>query len=84
MARTACERAGHPCLWPAEYDHLGITTFLVSHQGTVYEKDLGPETAEIAVAIDAYDPDATWTQWPTDAADGGQRSPSAHGSGTDR
>ena len=48
--------------WPAEYDHSGITTFLVSHQGTVYEKDLGPETAEIAVAIDAYDPDATWTQ----------------------
>jgi Protein of unknown function (DUF2950) len=48
--------------WPAEYDHSGITTFMVSHQGKVFEKDLGPETAELVMAIDAYDPDATWTE----------------------
>jgi hypothetical protein len=48
--------------WPAEYDHFGVMTFLVSHQGKVYEKDLGPETAEVVAAIDAYDPDATWTE----------------------
>lgn len=48
--------------WPAEYDHSGIMTFIVNHQGKVYEKDLGPETAEIAAAIDAYDPDDTWTE----------------------
>ena len=48
--------------WPAEYDHSGIMTFVVNHQGRVYEKDLGPETAEIATAIEAYDPDASWAE----------------------
>jgi hypothetical protein len=48
--------------WPAEYDHSGIMTFLVSHQGKVYEKDLGPDTAEVVAAISAYDPDASWTE----------------------
>jgi Protein of unknown function (DUF2950) len=48
--------------WPADYDHSGIMTFVVSHQGKVYEKDLGPETAEVVAAIDAYDPDPTWTE----------------------
>jgi hypothetical protein len=48
--------------WPAEYDHSGIMTFLVSHQGKVYEKDLSPDTAEIVTTIHTYDPDATWTE----------------------
>jgi hypothetical protein len=48
--------------WPAEHDRTGIMTFLVSHQGRVHEKDLGPETAKLVAAIDAYDPDATWTE----------------------
>ncbi len=48
--------------WPAEYGHSGIMTFLVNHQGKVFEKDLGPDTARAAAAIDAYDPDATWTE----------------------
>jgi Protein of unknown function (DUF2950) len=48
--------------WPADYDHSGIMTFIVNHQGKVYEKDLGPETAEIAATIAAYDPDDTWTE----------------------
>jgi hypothetical protein len=48
--------------WPATYDYSGIMTFIVNHQGEVYEKDLGPGTAEIVAAIDAYDPDETWTE----------------------
>lgn len=48
--------------WPAEYDHSGIMTFIVNHQGKVYERDLGPETAEIVAALDVYDPDATWSE----------------------
>jgi Protein of unknown function (DUF2950) len=48
--------------WPAAYDHSGIMTFIVNHQRKVYEKDLGPDTAEIVAAIDAYDPDGTWTE----------------------
>jgi hypothetical protein len=48
--------------WPAEYGETGVMTFQVSHQGDVLEADLGPETAEVAPAFDAYDPDATWTE----------------------
>jgi DUF2950 family protein len=46
--------------WPAEYDVTGVMTFLVNHSGTVYSKDLGPETASAARAITTYDPDGSW------------------------
>jgi hypothetical protein len=39
----------------------GIQTFLVNHDGIVYQKDLGSETATLAPQIQAYDPDKTWT-----------------------
>ncbi len=45
---------------PADYGSSGIMTFLVSHQGKVYEKDLGKETHGIAKSMTRYDPDATW------------------------
>jgi Protein of unknown function (DUF2950) len=48
--------------WPAEYGETGVMTFQVSHQGDVLEADLGPKTAEVAPAFDAYDPDVTWTE----------------------
>jgi hypothetical protein len=48
--------------WPAEYGETGVMTFQVSHQGDVFQADLGPETGEVAAVIDAYDPDATWTE----------------------
>jgi hypothetical protein len=46
--------------WPAEYGVSGIKTFLVSHDSTVYEKDLGPTTAMIARAMLRFNPDKTW------------------------
>jgi hypothetical protein len=48
--------------WPAEYGETGVMAFQVSHQGDILEADLGPETADIALAMDAYDPDGTWTE----------------------
>jgi hypothetical protein len=48
--------------WPADYGHGGVKTFMVNHQGKVFEKDLGPHTAQAAAAIDTYDPDASWTE----------------------
>jgi Protein of unknown function (DUF2950) len=33
--------------YPAEYRNSGVMTFLVNHQGNVYEKDLGPNTASL-------------------------------------
>lgn len=48
--------------WPAEYGRTGVKTFLVNHYGTVYEKDLGPDTAKLASGIGAYAPDRSWTE----------------------
>lgn len=47
---------------PARYGVSGIKTFLVSHHGTVWEQDLGPDTARIAAAITAFDPGPGWTR----------------------
>jgi hypothetical protein len=47
--------------YPATYAVSGITTFMVSHDGNVYQKDLGPKTSEIANAMKTYNPDKTWT-----------------------
>jgi len=46
--------------YPAEYGASGIMTFLVNHDGVVYQKDLGKETGKIASAMMRYDPDDTW------------------------
>jgi hypothetical protein len=46
--------------WPARYAVSGVTTFVVNHDGVVYEKDLGPQTASIAAAMTRYNPDTTW------------------------
>jgi len=46
--------------WPAEYNVSGVMTFIVNQNGTVYQKDLGPKTAEIAKAMTLYNPDRTW------------------------
>jgi hypothetical protein len=34
---------------------------MVSHDGVVYEKDLGPKTLELAEAIELFNPDKSWT-----------------------
>jgi hypothetical protein len=46
--------------WPASYGVSGIKTFVVSHNGVVYEKDLGPRTARIAERMASFDPGAGW------------------------
>jgi hypothetical protein len=57
--------------FPVEYRVSGVKTFIVSHDGIVYEKDLGPDTLKIAQGIDRYNPDKTWhrtdDEWPADA-----------------
>jgi hypothetical protein len=47
--------------WPAQYDATGVMTFVVNQDGTVREKDLGPDTDRTARAMTAYAPDASWT-----------------------
>ncbi|MDQ8730195.1 DUF2950 domain-containing protein [Bradyrhizobium sp. LHD-71] len=46
---------------PAEYGISGIKTFLVNHEGTVFQKDLGAETMSLASRMTLFDPDHTWT-----------------------
>ena len=46
--------------YPAEYGNSGVTTFMVNHDGVVYEKDLGKDTEKIAAAMKKFDPDKTW------------------------
>jgi len=46
--------------WPAEYDVTGIMTFLVSQDGIVSEKDLGPESGKVGPGITLYNPDSSW------------------------
>ncbi|HKP39137.1 MAG TPA: DUF2950 domain-containing protein [Pyrinomonadaceae bacterium] len=45
---------------PAQYRNTGVKTFMVSQDGVVYEKDLGPKTLEIFQSIDRFNPDQTW------------------------
>lgn len=45
---------------PAEYRVTGVKTFMVSYDGIVYEKDLGPNSLEIVKNMERYNPDKTW------------------------
>jgi hypothetical protein len=49
---------------PAQYRVTGVKTFIVSHDGVVYQKDLGPNTLELAKKIERFNPDRTWTPVP--------------------
>jgi hypothetical protein len=46
--------------YPAEYRSSGVMTFMVGPGNAVHEKDLGPNTAELAGAMTAYIPDPSW------------------------
>lgn len=48
--------------YPAQYGSSGIMTFIVSHDGILYQKDLGPETALKAKEMERYDPDPSWME----------------------
>jgi len=47
--------------FPAQYRLTGVKTFMVSQDGVVYEKDLGPNSLELAKGIDRFNPDKTWS-----------------------
>ena len=46
--------------YPASYGESGIKSFIVSHDGVVYGKDLGADSAAAAQAIASFDPDPSW------------------------
>jgi hypothetical protein len=56
---------------PADYRVTGVKTFIVSYEGVVYQKDLGPETLKIFKEMELYNPDKSWKptddNWPPNA-----------------
>lgn len=48
--------------YPAEYGNSGAMTFIVNHEGKVFQKNLGPNTASISKGMKEYNPDKTWTE----------------------
>lgn len=50
--------------YPSIYQVTGVKSFIVNHEGVIYEKDLGPKTAETARLMELFDPDRTWTPVP--------------------
>jgi len=46
--------------YPADYRSSGVTTFLVNENGTIYQKDLGEKTVDLARQITEYNPDNSW------------------------
>jgi hypothetical protein len=57
---------------PSDYRVTGVMTFIVSHDGVVYQKDLGPETLELFQKMERYNPDKTWSQAETSTAPPGE------------
>jgi len=57
--------------FPAEYGNSGVMTFMVNHDGVVFSKDLGPDTAKLAMAIDSFDPGSDWKKEPADEQSAG-------------
>src|SRR5271165_3424793 len=57
---------------PAEYRVTGVKTFMVSNDGIVYQKDLGPDSLNIVKKMELYNPDKTWhptdDEWPQSVA----------------
>lgn len=50
--------------YPARYGVSGVMSFIVNQNGEVHEKDLGRNTASLAVRMSTYNPDAGWKQHP--------------------
>jgi hypothetical protein len=48
--------------WPDEYRNTGVKSFIISHRGRLFERDLGPGGAQIAQALTEFNPDSTWVR----------------------
>jgi hypothetical protein len=51
--------------YPAQYGESGVMTFIVNHNGKVFQKDLGKDSAEIGAKMTAFDPGPGWKEVPS-------------------
>jgi hypothetical protein len=47
--------------YPAVYGETGVMTFIVNHNGVIYQRDLGAQTAKVAGSMNSFDPSKGWT-----------------------
>ena len=52
---------------PAEYGVTGVRTFIVSHDGVVYDRDLGLKTLDDFEKMQRFNPDKSWTPVPEES-----------------
>ena len=52
--------------WPADYGNSGVMTFIMSHEGVVYQRDLGDDTDKTVASMSAYDPSPDWKKVESD------------------
>ncbi len=50
--------------FPADYGKSGVMTFIVSHNGKVYERDLGKDSANVGAKMTTFDPGPGWNVVP--------------------
>ena len=48
--------------YPVRYGISGLLSYMVNQDGVVYQRDLGPKTANIAAGMKRFDPDQSWTK----------------------
>jgi hypothetical protein len=48
--------------YPAKYGVSGVMTFVVNHDATVYQKNLGKNTPASALKMRSFSPDSSWTK----------------------
>jgi len=46
--------------WPARYGNTGVMSFMLNQNKQLYQKDLGPHTKRVALAVGVFDPDPSW------------------------
>jgi hypothetical protein len=51
---------------PAEYGETGVKTFIVSHDGIVYQKDFGPASLSEFIKMERFNPDKSWAPVPAE------------------
>jgi hypothetical protein len=51
--------------YPAHWGESGVMTFIVNQWGAVYQRNLGPDSADLAAAMTEFDPDQDWTVVPS-------------------
>jgi hypothetical protein len=45
---------------PLRYGDTGVMSFMISHDGKLYEKDLGEKSAEVVEHMTTFNPDSSW------------------------